>query len=137
MTTHRGNCYSWMDDDLFTCLQVVKREICAVITKGTLTDGEMLSANPEASYLMAVTESCQTLADQKAERTLGVCLVDAATSRITLGQVASICFNSFCSSSDGFSVQIFLSPLQAWNIFRKWMATGMAIYACIIMEGYQ
>ncbi|XP_030451393.2 DNA mismatch repair protein MSH6 [Syzygium oleosum] len=66
--------------------KVVKREICAVITKGTLTDGEMLSANPEASYLMAVTESCQMLADQKAERTLGVCLVDAATSRITLGQ---------------------------------------------------
>lgn len=69
--------------------KVVKREICAVITKGTLTDGEMLSANPEASYLMAVTESCQTVADQKdqkAERTLGVCLVDAATSRITLGQ---------------------------------------------------
>ncbi|KAF8006661.1 hypothetical protein BT93_K0846 [Corymbia citriodora subsp. variegata] len=66
--------------------KVVKREICAVITKGTLTDGEMLSANPEASYLMAVTESCQTFADQKAERTLGVCLVDAATSRITLGQ---------------------------------------------------
>ncbi|XP_030532528.2 DNA mismatch repair protein MSH6 [Rhodamnia argentea] len=66
--------------------KVVKREICAVITKGTLTDGEMLSANPEGSYLMAVTESCQILADQKAERTLGVCLVDAATSRITLGQ---------------------------------------------------
>lgn len=105
-----------------------------MITKGTLTDGEMLSANPEASYLMAVTESCQMLADQKAERTLGVCLVDAATSRITLGQVGSICFNFFCSSSDGFSVQIFLSPLQAWNMFRKWMATGMAICARILIE---
>ena len=63
-------------------LKVVKREICAVVTKGTLTEGEMLSANPDASYLMAVTESCQF-----EERSFGVCVVDVATSRIILGQV--------------------------------------------------
>ncbi|KAL1061026.1 hypothetical protein V6Z11_1Z050200 [Gossypium hirsutum] len=40
--------------------KVVKREICAVVTRGTLTDGEMLSSNPDPSYLMAVTESCQS-----------------------------------------------------------------------------
>lgn len=59
----------------------MKREICAVITKGTLTEGEMLSANPDACYLMAVTEN------QREERTFGVCIVDVATNRVILGQV--------------------------------------------------
>lgn len=65
----------------------MKREICAVVTKGTLTEGEMLSANPDASYLMAVTEGCQRLANQNADRIFGVCVVDVTTSRIILGQV--------------------------------------------------
>ena len=65
----------------------MKREICAVVTKGTLTEGEMLSANPDASYLMAVTEGCQRLANQNADRSFGVCVVDVTTSRIILGQV--------------------------------------------------
>ncbi|XP_052202535.1 DNA mismatch repair protein MSH6 [Diospyros lotus] len=63
--------------------KVVKREICAVVTKGTLTEGEMMSANPEASYLMALTESCQ---ENHLERVFGVCVVDVATSKIILGQ---------------------------------------------------
>ncbi|KAM1058270.1 hypothetical protein EV2_032353 [Malus domestica] len=66
--------------------KVVKREICAVVTKGTLTEGEMLSANPDASYLMAVTENSQNLANENAERVFGVCVVDVATSRVILGQ---------------------------------------------------
>ncbi|BBH10460.1 MUTS homolog 6 [Prunus dulcis] len=66
--------------------KVVKREICAVVTKGTLTEGEMLSANPDASYLMAVTENSQNVANQNTERIFGVCVVDVATSRIILGQ---------------------------------------------------
>lgn len=65
----------------------MKREICGVVTKGTLTEGEMLSANPDASYLMAVTENCQNLATQTAKRIFGVCVVDVATSRVILGQV--------------------------------------------------
>lgn len=65
----------------------MKREICAVITKGTLTEGEMLTASPDASYLIAVTESCQTSANQLGERTYGVCVVDVATSNVILGQV--------------------------------------------------
>lgn len=65
----------------------MKREICAVVTKGTLTEGEMLSLNPDASYLMAITENSQGLENQQAERILGVCVVDVATSRIILGQV--------------------------------------------------
>ncbi|KAK8540982.1 hypothetical protein V6N13_061030 [Hibiscus sabdariffa] len=65
--------------------KVVKREICAVVTKGTLTDGEMLSANPDPCYLLAVTESCQSSTNQN-ERVFGVCAVDVATSRIIIGQ---------------------------------------------------
>ncbi|PRQ21660.1 putative DNA mismatch repair protein MutS [Rosa chinensis] len=68
--------------------KVVKREVCAVVTKGTLTEGEMLSANPDASYLMAVTETSQNLANQNGERIFGVCVVDVATSRVILGQFA-------------------------------------------------
>ncbi|GAB4841765.1 DNA mismatch repair protein msh6 [Ancistrocladus abbreviatus] len=67
--------------------KVVKREICAVVTKGTLTEGEMMSANPDASYLMAVTESSSISLDQREERIYGVCVVDVATSRIIIGQI--------------------------------------------------
>lgn len=76
----------------------MKREICAVVTKGTLTEGELLSANPDASYLMAVTEGCHSLADQNFERFFGVCVVDIATSRIILGQVHLIFLSVLCDS---------------------------------------
>ncbi|KAF7818144.1 DNA mismatch repair protein MSH6 [Senna tora] len=65
---------------------VVRREICAVVTKGTLTDGELLSANHEASYLMALIEDHQDQANETSERIYGVCVVDVATSRVILGQ---------------------------------------------------
>ncbi|XP_050237496.1 DNA mismatch repair protein MSH6 [Mercurialis annua] len=66
--------------------KVVKREICAVVTRGTLTEGELLRANPDASYLMALTESRQNLENQNFERNFGICVVDVSTSRIILGQ---------------------------------------------------
>lgn len=66
--------------------KVVKREICAVVTKGTVTEGEMLSANPEASFIMAVAESPWHSSNQASNLTFGVCVVDVATSRIILGQ---------------------------------------------------
>ncbi|KAJ6343741.1 hypothetical protein OIU76_005481 [Salix suchowensis] len=75
--------------------KVVKREICAVITKGTLTEGELLSANPDASYLMSLTESCQSFANQGFERFFGICVVDITTSRIILGQFGD---DAECSS---------------------------------------
>ncbi|XVF22104.1 hypothetical protein REPUB_Repub12eG0145100 [Reevesia pubescens] len=75
--------------------KVVKREICAVVTKVTLTEGEMLSANPDPSYLMAVTESCQSSTKQNEERVFGVCAVDVATSRVILGQFGD---DSECSA---------------------------------------
>lgn len=68
-------------------VQVVKREICAVVTKGTLTEGEMLSANPEASYIMSVNESCPLSSNKEEERHYGVCIVDITTSRVIIGQV--------------------------------------------------
>ncbi len=68
----------------------MKREICAVVTKGTLTEGEMLSTNPDASYLMAVNEGCQRLANQNTDRIFGVCVVDVTTSRVILGQVSLV-----------------------------------------------
>ncbi|GAB4841767.1 hypothetical protein Ancab_022489 [Ancistrocladus abbreviatus] len=67
--------------------KVVKHEICAVVTKGTLTEGEMVSANPDASYLVSVTESSSISLDQREERSYGVCVVDVATSRIIIGQI--------------------------------------------------
>ncbi|TYI19204.1 hypothetical protein ES332_A07G148900v1 [Gossypium tomentosum] len=66
--------------------KVVKREICAVVTRGTLTDGEMLSSSPDPSYLMAVTESCQRSPNQNEKWVFGMCAVDVATSRIIIGQ---------------------------------------------------
>ncbi|XP_010556697.1 PREDICTED: DNA mismatch repair protein MSH6 [Tarenaya hassleriana] len=65
--------------------KVVKREVCAVVTKGTLTEGEMFLTNPDASYLMALTEG-DNLTKRNAERNFGVCLIDVATKRIMLGQ---------------------------------------------------
>ncbi|XP_020521076.1 DNA mismatch repair protein MSH6 isoform X2 [Amborella trichopoda] len=67
--------------------KVVKREACAVITKGTLAEGEMMSMNPDASYLMSVTEDIHTSMDEKNDDTiLGICIVDVSTSKFMLGQ---------------------------------------------------
>ncbi|XP_010259327.1 PREDICTED: DNA mismatch repair protein MSH6 isoform X2 [Nelumbo nucifera] len=78
--------------------KVVKREICAVVTKGTLTEGEMMSVNPDASYLMAVSEGCQISGKQKEDVVIGVCVVDVSTSRFMLGQFGDdMERNSLCS----------------------------------------
>lgn len=47
----------------------------------------MLAANPDASYLMAVTENSQTAAFQQEKHTYGVCMVDITTGKIIIGQV--------------------------------------------------
>ncbi|XP_073149808.1 DNA mismatch repair protein MSH6-like [Henckelia pumila] len=80
--------------------KVVKRDICAVVTKGTLTEGEILSTTPEASYLMAVTESCQTSTNQRGDHIFGICMVDVATRNIILGQVDI--FSQLQNASDAF-----------------------------------
>ncbi|KAL3604779.1 hypothetical protein D5086_005638 [Populus alba] len=90
--------------------KVVKREICAVITKGTLTEGELLSANPDASYLMALTENRQSLANQGLERIFGVCVVDVTTSKIILGQ--------FGDDAECSSLRCLLSELRPVEIVK-------------------
>lgn len=66
----------------------MNREVCGVVTIGTLTEGEMLSTKPDASYLMAMTESCQMSIDKLGSHIFGICIVDVATSKIILGQVS-------------------------------------------------
>ncbi|XP_073283875.1 DNA mismatch repair protein MSH6 [Primulina huaijiensis] len=90
--------------------KVVKRDICAVVTKGTLTEGEILSTTPDASYLMAVTESCKILANQRGVHIFGVCVVDVATSNIILGQ--------FRDDSDCTSLCSLLSELRPVEIIK-------------------
>ena len=82
-------------------VKVVNRELVAVLTQATLTDPEMLQAQPDAAYLLSITEQelppvAQTEAadaQQAASQGLtakcvriGVCAVDVATARILLGQ---------------------------------------------------
>ena len=79
-------------------IKVVNRELVAVLTEATLTDAEMVQAQPDAAYLLSITEqeldqakpgedkdpATQGL-DGKSVR-IGVCAVDVATARILLGQ---------------------------------------------------
>ncbi len=71
----------------------------AVLTQATLTDAEMLQAQPDAAYVMSITEqeldqagSGGMLDDQAAQGMdgksvrIGVCAMDVATARILLGQ---------------------------------------------------
>eukprot|EP00897_Mesotaenium_endlicherianum_P000406 jgi/Mesen1/10366/ME000080S09758 len=68
--------------------QVVKREVCAILTRGTLVDGEMLEASPDAAYLMAVSEEAPAGSAEAAlgSAVVGVCAVDAATGQFLTGQ---------------------------------------------------
>ena len=82
-------------------MKVVNRELVAVLTQATLTDAEMLQAQPDAAYLLSITEQelppvAQTETGEieagavqgltgKSVR-IGVCAVDVATARILLGQ---------------------------------------------------
>lgn len=67
--------------------------MCAVLTKGTIVDGEMLETCPDAAYLMSITEMAPALPPSEDSvspgngTTVGVCFVDTATSHIMLGQV--------------------------------------------------
>ncbi|XP_042414294.1 DNA mismatch repair protein MSH6 isoform X1 [Zingiber officinale] len=67
--------------------KVVKREICAVVSQGTLTEGESLMTNPDTSYILSVTENCKILDDAgKGGVILGLCFVDVSTSKFMIGQ---------------------------------------------------
>ncbi|XP_010456087.1 PREDICTED: DNA mismatch repair protein MSH6 [Camelina sativa] len=106
--------------------KVVKREICAVVTKGTLTDGEMLSTNPDASYLMALTEGGESLTDQKAEHIFGVCLVDVATKKIMLGQ--------FKDDRDCSALSCLLSEIRPVEIIKPAKVLSTATERTIVRQ---
>ena len=73
------------------------RKVCAILTKGTLVDAEMLMATPHAAYLMSVSEVREEAGGERV--VVGVCAVDAAAGLFLVGQVimkrpkpASDCF---------------------------------------------
>ncbi|XP_047048385.1 DNA mismatch repair protein MSH6 [Lolium rigidum] len=67
--------------------KVVRREICALVTKGTLTEGESLLSNPDPSYILSVTEDSQYSAKKSQDgHTIGVCIIDVSTSKFIVGQ---------------------------------------------------
>lgn len=62
------------------------REVCAVITKGTMIDGDMVTSSSEASIILSVTE--RPLDSDSSM--IGLCVVDASTSCFQLGQVLEL-----------------------------------------------
>ncbi|KAJ3677409.1 hypothetical protein LUZ60_003133 [Juncus effusus] len=71
--------------------KVVKREICAVVSKGTLIEGESLITNPDASYIMSITENYTQNNNNEKDNNdnntiIGVCLLDVSTSKFIIGQ---------------------------------------------------
>lgn len=70
-----------------------------MVTKGTLTEGELLSTNPDANYLMSLTEGC--LDDNEGIIVIGVCVVDVSTNKFMLGQVCK------CRSFDSFYLRLY------------------------------
>ncbi|XP_020276973.1 DNA mismatch repair protein MSH6-like isoform X2 [Asparagus officinalis] len=68
--------------------KVVKREIHAMVSKGTLTDGESLWTNSDPLYLMSITEKRNALENaNKKGIVIGICVVDVSTSKFMLGQL--------------------------------------------------
>lgn len=106
--------------------KVVKREVCAVVTKGTLTDGEMLLTNPDASYLMALTEGGESLTNPTAEHNFGVCLVDVATQKIILGQ--------FKDDQDCSALSCLLSEMRPVEIIKPAKVLSYATERTIVRQ---
>jgi DNA mismatch repair ATPase MutS len=81
---------------LLYSLQVVRREICALVTKGTLTEGESLLSNPDPSYILSVTEDTQYSSKKSQDgHTIGVCIIDVSTSKFIVGQVGGFMILTF------------------------------------------
>lgn len=66
----------------------MKREICAMVTQGTLMEGESLLRNPDTSYLLSIAEHFRSLeVPGKGGVVIGLCVVDVSTSKFMVGQV--------------------------------------------------
>lgn len=62
---------------------MVNREMVAVLTKGTLTDPEMLQSHSDASYVVSLRE--EATAGHQDHPLLGICAVDCATGQMLVG----------------------------------------------------
>ena len=62
----------------------VRREKVAVVSPGTMVERDMLCNSPEAAPVVSLAERVAP----GGARTLGVCLVDVSTGRVTLGRLA-------------------------------------------------
>jgi DNA mismatch repair ATPase MutS len=63
-------------------LQVVRRKVVSVLTKGTIVEADMLASHLEASYPLAVSELAPTGTQAagliNGSAVIGVCAVDTA-----------------------------------------------------------
>ena len=67
---------------------VVRREVVAILTSGTLTDPDMLKAQPEAAYVLSLCERPlpPVAAGAPAQVLLSACYCDCASNTLVLGQ---------------------------------------------------
>lgn len=65
---------------------VVKREKVAVITKATITDGEMMKSTTESDYLACIVDHVTYSDEVKQEVSVGFVAVDVASARVIMGQ---------------------------------------------------
>ena len=100
--THQRKCNFSTAQDQYVSLQikVVNRDLVAVLTQATLTDAEMLQAQPDAVYILSITEqkldtassavgkphAAETVGSAGKHVRIGICAVDVASARFILGQ---------------------------------------------------
>ena len=63
---------------------VVRRELVAVLTQGTLSEPDMLRTHPQAQHLLALVELPGS--GSQTSCTLGACAVDVASGHLYIGQ---------------------------------------------------
>lgn len=66
----------------------MRREVVAILSSGTLTDPDMLRAQPEAAYVLSLCERAlaPVAAGVPAEVLLSACYCDCASNTLILGQ---------------------------------------------------
>lgn len=65
-------------------VNVVAREIVAILTEGTLCDPEMLTCQSGPNHVMALFECAAT--SKSSDTCFGACLIDVATGQMIVGQ---------------------------------------------------
>lgn len=74
-------------------VQVVMREVCAVITKGTMVDADLTRLGGEGMAMLSIVEHVS----ETGSPLIGLCVVDSSTGCFQLGQVSALCFFLFLS----------------------------------------